>query len=363
MAGQRALSRSTRLLRARRFSEVISLLEPQVFLYRENFTFYYNLGTACLYVGDFGGAFSYLQRAQQLNSQNASVLIGLAAVHLRRRQATEALQYWLQILDHDPRNAVAKRGLALVRTTTDPSVYITMAESGKLRRFYPALGFRLPRWVLPTGVVVVVAAAAVILWSLLGIRLRPVEPPARDGTELTLIDQGVSDLTDFSGEFRYVLTDSEIEATFARIGELFNDFRDNRAQREVNLLFNSNASELIKERARLLSSYFTEPTFVDFADNFTYAEVAREPWLYDGCYVRWSGQVSNISASDDAIRFTLLVGYEDERILEGTVPVRVPFAADIQPGPIELIGHVSFADGIVSLTATSIRRLAPGGGS
>ncbi|MEE8441070.1 MAG: tetratricopeptide repeat protein [Spirochaetia bacterium] len=363
MAGQRALSKSTRLLRTRRFSEVISLLEPQVFLYRENFTFYRNLGTACLYVGDFGGAFSYLQRAHQLRNQNPSILIGLAAVHLRRRQVTEALQYWLQILDQEPRNPIAKRGLALVRTTTDPSVFITMAESGKLRRFYPALGFSLPRWVLPTGAVVVVAAAAVILWPLSGITLSPVDTPIRDGTELTLIDRGMSDWTDFSGEFRYVLTNTEIEDTFARIGELFNEFRDNLAQREVNLLLNSNASDLIKERARLLSSYFTQPTFVDFGDNYTYSEVAGEPWLYDGCYVRWSGRVSNIAGSNEAVRFTLLVGYEDERVLEGTVPVSVPFAVEIQPGPIELIAQVSFVEGLLSLTATSIRRLAPIGGS
>jgi len=363
VAGQRALSKSTRLLRARRFSEVISLLEPQVFLHRENFTFYYNLGTACLYVGDFGGAFSYLQRAHQLSSRNPSVLIGLAAVHLRRRQVTEALQYWLQILDLEPRNAIAKRGLAFVRTATDPSVYVTMAESGKLRRFYPALGFRLPRWFLPAVAVIAVAAITVIFWPLSGIRLTPTDLPTRDGTELTRIDQDTSDWTDFSGEFRYVLTDREIEESFAHVGELFNEFHDNLAQREVNLLYNSNASDLIKERARLLSSYFTEPTFVDFTDNFTYGEVAEEPWLFDSCYVRWSGRVSNIATSDDAIRFTFLVGYEDERILEGTIPVRVPFAADIQLGPIELIGRLSFVDGILSLTATSIRRLAPGGGS
>ena len=79
---------------------------------------------------------------------------------------------------------------------------------------------------------------------------------------------------------------------------------------KVNRLFNSNASELIKERARLLSSYFSTPTFVDFADNFTYAEVAAEPWLYEGCYVRWSGQVSNLGVVEDAVQFTLLVGYE-----------------------------------------------------
>jgi tetratricopeptide (TPR) repeat protein len=363
VAGQRTLSKSTRLLRARRFSEVISLLEPQVFLYRDNFTFYYNLGTACLYVGDFGGAFSYLQRAQQLNDKNLSVLIGLAAIHLRRRQATEALQHWLSVLDQDPRNATAKRGLAFVRTNTDPSVYVTMAESGKLRRFYPPLGFSMPRWVIPVVAVAVIAVAAVLLWpSLKGIFDSPARP-GREGSNLTVFDEENTELTDFSGEFRYVLTDEEIERTFARVGELFNEFRDNLAQREVNRIFNSNASDLVKERARLLGGYFGVPTFVDFRDNFTYADVAAEPWLYESCYVRWSGQVSNLVSSGDATRFTLLVGYEDERVLEGTVPVTVPFAADITLGPVELIGRLSMPDGRLAITATSIRRLAPSGGS
>jgi hypothetical protein len=363
VAGQRSLSKSTRLLRARRFSEVISLLEPQVFLFRDNFTFYYNLGTACLYVGDFGGAFSYLQRAQQLNNQNLSVLIGLAAIHLRRRQATQALQYWLEVLDRDPGNGIAKRGLALVRTNTDPSVYVTMAESGKLRRFYPALGFSLPRWVAPAGAVAAITVAAVIFWPALRGAFDSPALPTREGAELMLLNQGITELTDFSGEFRYVLTDDEIERSFARVGVLFNEFHDNLAQREVNLLFNSNASNLVKERARLLSSYFGEPTFVDFEDNFAYSEVAAEPWLYDSCYVRWSGQVSNLVTSDETISFTLLVGYEDRRVLEGTVPVSVPFAADVQPGPVELIGRLRLADGHLSLTATSIRRLAPSGDS
>jgi hypothetical protein len=99
----------------------------------------------------------------------------------------------------------------------------------------------------------------------------------------------------------------------------------------------------VKERIRLVSRYFREPTFVDFEDNFTYEEVASEPWLYEGVSVRWSGQTRTYRVTGDAIRFTLLVGYETERMLEGTVPVIVTDNQDIRPGGIELIGRVSYS--------------------
>ena len=363
MPRQRTLVKASRLLRAKRFAEVISLLEPQVFLYRENFSFYYVLGVACLYAGDFGGAYSYLQRAQQLNHGHPGVLQGLAAVHLRRREAPEALRYWLKVLDEDPRNHPARRGLELVRRTTDPGDFVAMAESGRLRRFYPSLGFRFPLWTVPVAVVIIVAAVTILSWPTIRARLSPGDVPVRSGSEFAELDEAGDELTDFAGEYRYVMNDDEIERTFQRAGAYFNDFRDNLAQREVNRLLQSNASALVKERARLLSAYFEPPTFVTFRDNFTYRDVSAEPWLYDGCYVKWSGQTSNVRITDDEITFTLLVGYEDQRVLEGTVAVRLTFAADVRSGPVELIGRVDHDTGGLSVEATSIRRLAPASGS
>ena len=334
-----------------------------MFLFRDSATFYYNLGVACLYVGDFGGAFSYLKRAQQLSADDTAVLIGLAAIHLRRRQVAEALQCWLQVLDVQPKNATARRGLALVRATTDQSDYATMAESGRLRRFYPGLGFRLPRWLVVTAATALLAAAAILLWQVIADREQPPTPPTREGADLTTTPSGTDGLTDFSAEFRYVLTEREIQDSFDRIGDYFNEFRDNMAQREVNLLLNSNASQVVKERALLVAGYFAEPTFVNFSDNFEFADVAAEPWLYDQCYVRWSGQASNVSSDADEITFTFLVGYEEELVLDGTIAVRLAFAAELEAGPIELIGRLHYEHDRLFLTATSIRRLARDGGS
>jgi len=355
--GTKTLSRADRLLRSRKFSQVISLLESQVFLYRDNFTFYRLLGTACLYVGDFGGAYSYLQRAQQIKVGDLRVELGLAAVHLRRREIPDALALWLSVLDRDPGNNQAKKGLALIRRTEDTAEFVTMAESGKLERFFPRVGFHVPGWIPVVAIAAfVVAVGAYFVPGLLD-RIGEATATPRAGSEPIAPTELPRELTDFSGEYRYVFTDDQVSDLVDRVGELFNDFRDNLARREANRILQSNASPLVKERIRLVSSYFREPTFVDFSDNFTYDEVAAEPWLYEGCYVRWSGQTSNIRVQTDAISFTLLVGYEDERVLEGTVQVVVPFTADVQPGAVELIGRVRADDGSFDLEATSIRRI------
>ncbi len=357
MRGSKTLSRADRLLRSRKYSQVISLLESQVFLYRDNFTFYRLLGTACLYVGDFGGAYSYLQRAHQIKRDDVRVELGLAAVHLRRREIREALAMWLAVLDREPRNAVARRGLALVRRTEDTAEFVTMAESGQLARFFPPVGFALPAWApIAVGAAAIAALGIAFLPAVIRNVVRPDEP-LRDGVQPISATALPDELTQDAGEFRYELGDEEVAALLSRVGELFNGFRDNLARREANRILQSNASPLVKERIRLVARYFREPTFVDFRDNFSYVEVASEPWLYEGVYVRWSGQTSNIRVGEEAITFTLLVGYETARVLEGTVPVTVPFAAEVEPGAVELIGRLSYRDGQIGLTATGIRRI------
>lgn len=360
MPGPKTLHRADRLLRSRKYAEVISLLESQVFLYRDNHAFYRLLGTACLHVGDFGGSYSYLQRAEQLRPGVTGVQMALAAVHLRRREVPEALRYLLQVLDREPENRRARRALSLVRTTEDPAEFVPMAESGRLTRLFVPVRATVPSWTpIAAGVSVLLVAAILAGPALVGTLLRSRTP--RSGVEF--IDRGElpESLTDYEGEFRYVYSEVEISRLVRQVGDLFNGFRDNLARREANRILLSNASPLVKERIRLVASYFRTPTFVDFRDNFTYAEVAAEPWLHDGCYVRWRGQTSNIDAGADAIRFVLLVGYEDERVLEGTARVVVPFTADVQPGAVELIGRIEHDRGAFTLTATSIRRVVAQG--
>jgi hypothetical protein len=333
------------------------MLEPQLFLYRESFTFYRIVGTACLYAGDFGGAYTYFQRAEQIKPGDTRVELGLAAVHLRRKESGEALRLWLSILDRDPNNRNAKRGLVLVRRTDDPTDYITLAEGGKLKKLFPRVGVSVPGWV-PVSIAAgaVLALLALVGWPVLEQMIERRPPRAAPQEVRAPLP---ADLTTLSADARYTLSDDEMRELVSRIGDLFDDYRDNLARREVNRIILSNASPLIKERMRLLAGYFREPDFTNFQDNFSYEEIAAEPWLYDGCYVRWSGATTNIVIAEDAVRFLLLVGYTDSRILEGTVPVTAPGVVDVEPGSVELIGRVGVTSDEVELTATSIRRIVP----
>jgi hypothetical protein len=331
-------------------------------MYRENPDYFELLGLSCLYTGDYAGAHSYLRRAEQMDPERTRVVNALAAVALRRRQTDEALRLWLNVLDRDPNNRLAKRGLAFLRDTDNPNEIIELFEEGKAKRLMP----REP-WTVPKAFWVVLLLAA------LGALAYVATPPLitvigdlggeqREGSELvTLPAEG--DTLDSRGEFRLILTQDELASTLRRAREYFNEYRDNMAQREINRVLASNASQEIRERARLLENYLREPDFTTFRDNFSYNEIDGQPWLYQKTYVRWKGTVSNLEFGEERIAFDFLVGYQDRRVLEGVVPAYLEFAALLEGGmAVELIGEVEMAenDSGFRLRVTSLRMLEPG---
>jgi len=354
----RGLRKAEQLFRSHRYAEVIHLLEPQVFLYREDPHFYYLLGMSCLHTGDIGGAHSYLSRGSQLDPDHVRSQLALAAVHVRRRETGEALRLWLTVLEVDPHNRKAKQGLTLIRNAENDAAILEATEGKKIQRLLPGSGFHVPRWIF--AVVAAVAIAAIVAVSLPYLLDRiQTQAPAREGNEVLNFPEN-EDIITYSGQFRYVMTEEEISRTFDKIGRYFNDFRDNLARREINRILNSNASSDLKRRASLLTDYIQAPTFTSFKDEFTYAQVVKEPWLYAGCYVKWRGRVSNLSIGEKEITFDFLVGYETEQVLEGVVPVRLDFAADLKAGmSLEIIGRVIADDSLRALQATSIRMIAP----
>lgn len=356
----RPLKKARRLFRVRKFPSVISLLEPQVFMYRENPEFFYLLGVSCLYTGDYGGAHSYLRRCAQLTEDDVDALAGLAAVALKRRENQEALRLWLEVLDRKPNHKEARRGLALLQKTDDPVALSEELSDRRIRRLFPAPGFHVPSGVWVALAVTALAAAGVVFGPQIVRGIRRQIEERRPGYEVLEVDEQPQSLTASEGEFRYILTAGEIEETYERIARLFNDFRDNVARREMNRLLLSNATPVLKERLRLLTSYTDEPDFTSFRDNYTYSEVASEPWLYEGCYVRWKGRTTNVRVGEESISFDFLVGYHTERVLEGIVQARIAFAARIEPSdPVELIGRIEADGERFRLLVTSVRRLAP----
>ena len=344
------------LFRSKRYADVIRLLEPQIFRFREDFRFYQLLGLSCLHTGDYGGAFSYLKRAIDLRESDTLSHLALALVHARRHETNEALRVWFEILDTEPRNRYALKGIELARKASSHTD-IPPDELFRTQRLVPGT-----RKIHPA---VFVSAAALLALACAGILFYPViadigaPKPLRDSMNMPGIES-YSSLVDAGGNPSLILTESEIRKAYRDALAYFQDYRDNLCRRELNRILLSNAAQPLKDQAALLASHIDEPSFLTFKDPFPYAEVRENPPLYEGCHVVWKGKISNVTEKGTEILFDFLVGYQDNRILEGIVPVRIAFPADLDPFfPIELLARVTVGDAGLRLEGISIHRLSP----
>jgi hypothetical protein len=145
------------------------------------------------------------------------------------------------------------------------------------------------------------------------------------------------------GSYRYILTEKAALDSFEKAKSFFQSYRDNAALIELNRLLGSNASPSIKEKAKTLKGFVSAPDFRTVKDVPSYAELSRDPALYEGCSVLWKGRAANIeSDASGAVSFDFLVGYADKKNLEGIVPVdfggsHVNVAGD---RPLELLAIV-----------------------
>ena len=354
------LKKAAKLYKRSKFPQVIRLLEPQIFRYRQNYDFFYLTGMSCLNTGDLGGAGTYLQRGLGLKPNDPKANLGLALVYLKRQDIQEAIRCYLEVIDTDPGNKVAARGLTLLQKNASPSQVFELIESRRLERLLPDAGKRRMPALLPGAAAVILLAAAAILASKYT-NIFGGEPAVREPSVEMLSLDDLGGIVDFSGEYNYMLTEKEIEQTFASVKNYFSRFLDNLARREINRLLGSNASFAVKEQARTISSYIPVPDFTTVTDPFEYTIVAADPFLYSDTYVVWTGKLSNLSASTEQITFDLLVGYENNQLLLGIVAVKLKFAVSLNDGDaIEVLGRVKVAENKgFFLEAISIHKLFP----
>ena len=348
------LQKAETFYRQRKYLRAIRLLEPQVFRYRENFRFYYILGLSCIRSGDSSGARTYLDRALSIKPTNEASLLALAVVHLKRYEISDAIQCYLDVIDENPKSSAARRGLNLLKKNADREKLTPIIDSHRVDKLLPReRRSAKPYLILMSVIIVGGAASAIAVRYLNNIRAAPREPIV-SALSLLGVDSFLSDDADLS----FALTTEEIEEAFTKAKTYFSDFRDNLVIREVNRIVRSNASPVVKERARTIRSYVTPPDFTTIRDSFSFDEVAGDPSLYYGTYVTWSGRVSNLAIDEKSLRFDLLVGYESNQVLEGVVPIIYDFGIDLSDGrPVEVLATIEESGGSFSLRGVSIHKL------
>ncbi len=336
------LDEAESLFKRRRWAALISLLEPLSPLHRENKRFCYLLATAYLYRGDTGGAYSYYRRAQQLDFRDGDVAAGLAAVYLRRGESDKAIQLYIDALEREPGNVIAKKGLSYLKGRAAGEG--ERDDAPGLRGLFPRPPFAAATLARSRVVAVAVIIAFLAAPGLLE-RIASRPSPRPDIAAISLGAEERASPVGTQGGFSFVLGEKEALAAFDLAKKLFLEYRDEAALVEVNRLRLSNASAGLKAKAEALALYAREPSFLSLPDRFSMAEVNAFPSLYEGVGVVWKGLAANVQRGGGSTRFELLVGYHDKRRLEGIVLVQLPFEALFDPDkPIEVLARVRGSD-------------------
>ena len=338
------------------------VLQPEVLRYDRSFNYHYLLGAVCLHAGDFGGALTYLRIAHELKHRDAQAILGLAALFLRRGDVSRAVDLYLEVLELDPKNRIAKRALRIIRKQAGTEAFSVWLEA-RLSSLYPQIpfpGFSTREKV--TSLCAMLAAFVIGFGVVVFMGLAPNPFRARGGRAipygltLTWYDR-TAPVGD--GDYRHLLTQRQALDIYDRALALFSDHRDEAARIHLNRILESNAAEGLRNRAQLMLSLLETPGFDTFRrdDNVSHAQAWQDPSLYQGVHVIWRGIASNVSIADGETTFDFLLGYNAPRIVEGIVPVVFGHAIPMPGDPLEVLGRIVPVenDGRLRLEGIAIR--------
>ncbi len=352
-----AIETALYFMKRRQFDRAIDALEGRSAFYEENLRYFVLLGTCYLYVGDTGSATVNFQKARRISLTDTNLLLGQAAIFLRRGDTDRAVNYYMDVIDNDPGNRTALDALEFIRTHGDFNTICKWNDSGKMQRFYPPLGLN-PYKIWGT----VFPFLACVLGCVLALRAVDFKKPSPGSRAdlsslvLTVEERAVPQETDLSsGAYRYILSARDINSSYEKAQRYFQAYRDNLAQVEINRILNSNASVQIKQKARTLMGYLEPPSFDTVRDFPSYREVEEESALYLDCWVSWSGRVSNVSVTESGYSCDFLVGYENMEKVDGIARLRfsVPPKVEVER-PVTVLARISSDGGRLLLEGRSV---------
>ncbi len=336
-------------MRRRRFATAIKMLEAKADTYEDDFEYYLTLGIACLYVGDFGASSAYFQRARKIKLTDNRLLLGQAAIFLRRGDTDRALQYYLEIIENEPDNKIAKNAIEFIRTHGDYDIICRWVDTGRLEQFYPQIGAN------PEKILLIAAPIfTCILGAFIAILLFPGKPKTvgnranLSAIELTSDEMASAKEKDLSTQsYNFILSNKEITKHYSNALQYFQEHRDNAAQIEVNTILNSDAALSIKQKANVLAGYFEIPDFNTITDVPSFSDVMSNKVLYQDCWVDWGGKVANVMTYEDgSYSCELLVGNESLEHYDGSVVVNFKSVPNIAvEQPVRILGQIASDDG------------------
>ncbi|MCL1960157.1 MAG: tetratricopeptide repeat protein [Spirochaetes bacterium] len=342
------LSKAAYLAKRRDYEGALKLLKTEEYRYNGSFKYYYLYAVICLHAGIFVDAKSNFEFARRIKFKDTATMLGLAALYLKRMNTVQAVDYYLDVQASEPKNKIAKRALSVIRKYSSSDELSDWLTPERLVKLFPPIP--APIINARTAVIAVLIFAVVIVLTY-GILVKTKVLPSpikkqntRPTAEFVLSREERRSPVETGGSYSFILTKAQATDLYAKALSLFTAYRDEGAKKIINRILESNASESLKNKSRLLLSYTEVPGFDNFKqiDNPSFSSVKAEPVIYRDVYVIWKGMATNVEITDDFLRFDFLVGYDTRTMLEGIVPVVFNNPVPVNPErPLELLGKIT----------------------
>ncbi len=341
----------------KKFLQASKVLIPHVTKYKSHYYFMYLLGVISFNLDNYDDAYAYFSRAREISSTQSDPLLYLSVIALVSNNLPRSLEYWLRILESEPENKYALRGLKHVENIGDDlEKIVTISGNPYKSGIVPLLVFagqRLTKALTITGMSIVISGLLFgAIWT--GMRgYKTYVQTQKNNERKNIISQlndssfakNLPDEKDFN--IHYIsLSPNAIRDTLINLEKQFIAHDDNRAWVSVNTILYSNALVSQKKRAFLISKYLQDKNFASETNVtwFDYSEVSQIPWKYNNVTIKWKGTVVFME-KDDKKDFQFLVGFTgNSSELKGIVPLFIPSILDLKDGDeVELVAKVIFS--------------------
>lgn len=342
----RTLKRANQYLLQGQLTKAIQILEPKISLFLDNADYFYLLGRAYFCAGDIENAKLYLNRGLENNPKHEEILLMQACLAMKNRDTYNAIATWLRLENSGCRYSCLKYGLRQVRKMEDPEALYNFTRSRKFAKLFPSLpGYQKHRNLQNVRYIVLILSIVVSIW-LIQSQIIPyvqyLRKSRQHNQKITLKGIETEEYIDFNDlNARYQLSSAELEDLTHQIRKNYDQHLDNVVQRDLNRIFYSNASNQVKTKFKIVESLLEKPEIHTLKNNFTFAEVSEDPYLYQNCYIIWEGKATNFIISNGKIQFILLVGYIDGSLLEGQVQVLLEELISLPSNePLRIFGKI-----------------------
>lgn len=348
--------------RKKQYRNAVSCLEKALTENKNDPEVYLFLGNASLLTGDIDGARRYFRGGLLVREDDRELMRGLSYVYLNDERIEDAISLWGRILDRNPRERVIKQALSRLRESDDVGSF---AESIDPKSFLTAkvpLYSKMKPYILSLSIsfgilIIIVLFYVTPLYQKTLQRFYP-EIVELNAIELPL-EEPVIDTESTDAHYSY--SEEEIKSSFEQIKKYIYRDKNNTAIVSLNRVMLSNASVGVKERFRILYTFLDPPDPLSIDYNPRYFEIMKEPALFEGVYVRWTGKIAGLSKEGERVDFDLLVNYENEDTIEGIAHVSIIGTYYLQNRQnVEVFGTISAYDretGKLRITGILIRDL------